>query len=337
MAPDRQSALDALATGRPDVDRLERAQGAPAIEAHVRAAWDAVQSALRALLGEHGAELGDMALIREARQRRLIGLDVGNALAAFHSIRERLEIPGYEATEADILAARSGFQMLEAGLADGEAPVTEVRPSQPTPAEPASASAAIGAAGPSPPVAKARKGRRRWAVIGGVAALALIAAWLGLRGSGTNPMLQRAIDDYSQGRRDTAAAEFQSAARADPRNPEPHVFLARIARENGRFSVANDELQEALRLQPANETARREMGSLLLAEGNYDLARTFYVHALEIDQNDRSAQGWLGCALIRLGRTSEGLNWLDRAGDGPWSACRQTSNPPTSTGSRAKS
>jgi Tfp pilus assembly protein PilF len=63
------------------------------------------------------------------------------------------------------------------------------------------------------------------------------------------------------------------------------------------------------------------MGSYLLAAGNNELARKFYVRAVQAKPDDKSAQGFLGCALYRLGRSQEASTWLQRAGQGPWSAC----------------
>ena len=64
-----------------------------------------------------------------------------------------------------------------------------------------------------------------------------------------------------------------------------------------------------------------------LAQGNYDQARVWYVHALEIDPNDLTSQGWLGCALVKLGRIDQGMSFLNRARNGPWSVCANTALP----------
>jgi Flp pilus assembly protein TadD len=100
-----------------------------------------------------------------------------------------------------------------------------------------------------------------------------------------------------------------------------------MAREVGNFTVANQELQLALKAQPANLTARREYGALFLSQGNYDQARVWYLHALEVDPNDVTSQGWLGCALVKLGRVNEGMSFLNRAGNGAWSSCRNAALP----------
>jgi hypothetical protein len=50
---------------------------------------------------------------------------------------------------------------------------------------------------------------------------------------------------------------------------------------------------------------------------------------VQADPTDKSAQGYLGCALMRLNRTSEGTTFLNRAGPGPWSNCTPTAGTPT--------
>jgi hypothetical protein len=76
------------------------------------------------------------------------------------------------------------------------------------------------------------------------------------------------------------------------------------------------------------------MGLLLLATNRPDLARNFLYRAATAAPDDRASQGYLGCALIRVGRAPEGLRFIERAGNGPWSACA-TSRAPTGTGLRA--
>jgi tetratricopeptide (TPR) repeat protein len=84
---------------------------------------------------------------------------------------------------------------------------------------------------------------------------------------------------------------------------------------------ARRELTTAIQLDPRSVPALREMGALQLATGNNELARRFYVRAVQLDGSDRTAMGYLGCSLVRLGRVDEGQRFLNRAGQGPWSAC----------------
>ena len=72
---------------------------------------------------------------------------------------------------------------------------------------------------------------------------------------------------------------------------------------------------------PNSALDHRELGSFFLARGQYEAARRAYVRTLEINATDTTAQGYLGCALLQLGRMEEGQRWVDRAGEGSWTAC----------------
>jgi serine/threonine protein kinase len=139
----------------------------------------------------------------------------------------------------------------------------------------------------------------------------------------TAPQVQmrRAATLYSAGRREAARQLFAKIASERPRAATPHVYLGRLAREDGDAATAGRELETAVRLEPNNATALREMGAYLMSIGNYDAARRFYVRSLRVEPQNQSAQGYLGCALVRLGRPAEGQRLLTRAGAGIWSAC----------------
>ena len=160
------------------------------------------------------------------------------------------------------------------------------------------------------------------AVLGGVA-WAVFA-----RGDGSSSSITKGVDYWQHGQRELAAAEFSRAARENPKDALPHVYLSRMAREVANMTLAGQEATLAVQAEPNNAVALREMGSYLLAAGNYELARRFYVRALQASPDDRTAQGFLGCALIKLGRIDEGMRWMNRAGQGSWSGCAQAVAPP---------
>ena len=130
-------------------------------------------------------------------------------------------------------------------------------------------------------------------------------------------------------RLETARGEFARAVKDDPQSPTPHVFLARISRDQGDLATARAELDTALRLDPRNYNALREMGLVLFASRQYDLARRFFIRAVQANPQDRASQGYLGCALMRLGRVQEGTNFINKAGSGTWTNCLQPATQPT--------
>jgi tetratricopeptide (TPR) repeat protein len=155
-------------------------------------------------------------------------------------------------------------------------------------------------------------------ILGAIGAYALFAR----RGSPTKDMDQ-AVTMMQTGRREAARGEFSRIARDHPELATPHVFLARMAREDGDVNTARRELEAAIRLEPKNAIALREMGLILFSTGDYELARRFFVRAVQVNPDDRSSQGYLGCALARLNRLEEAQRFLSRAGPGVWSSCMQ--------------
>jgi tetratricopeptide (TPR) repeat protein len=314
-----RQALAALDAARPAIARLDRSRHAEELAADLIEAWSGVETALRSLMG--GTPMGGQGLIREARQRQLITFDLANALAEFHAARERANDTSYHPTDGDINAAREGFLKLEASLM---APAPSDPPA-PLPGEAMSTkglrSSPLGSPQPVPPP---RTGRPWWfavivlVVIGGLG----YGGWyLFARGDGGS--LDQGVEYWQRGQRELAVAEFTRAARDNPQDPMPHVYLARMAREAGNMTLAGQEAQQAVRLGQTNPLALREMAAYLLASGNYELARRFYVRALQADPEDRTSQGFLACTLVKLGRHDEAMRWMNRAGQGAWSGCLQ--------------
>ncbi len=316
--------LGALDAARPAIGRLANATHGDDIAAAILEAWDASQDALRALSGQ--PSLGGQALIRELRQRSALTLDQAHALVEFGAAAERVKVSDYPPTEADVRAAQVGFQQLEAVVRSGAGmremaarnpePVRTPEP-VPPPVPPSPSDVSNGAAG--------RPSSR--ASLGTVLAIVLLVAvvgggayygwrwWTGPRA------LEQARSAYAAGRRIEAHDKFLGVARRSPKLAEPHIYLGRMAREEGDRATAIRELQTAVRLEPNNGTAMREMGSYLLSIGDAQLASRFYVRAIEANSSDRAAMGYLACALVRLGRFDEAQRFLSRAGQGPWSAC----------------
>ena len=180
--------------------------------------------------------------------------------------------------------------------------------------------------------------RRRWPklslpILIGAAVVALFAVgvYFAFRGGSATDSLNAGVDAMKNGQRELARGEFAKAVKADPDDPKPHVFLARLARQEGDLPSARAQLDTALRLDPKNTAALREMGLIVFAGRQYDLARRFFVRAVQSDPQDRASQGLLGCALMRLNRVAEGTKWINGAGSGAWTACLQpatTATPP---------
>jgi len=184
----------------------------------------------------------------------------------------------------------------------------------------------------------AAESRRRWPKLSmpilvgaAVVLLIIVGVYFAFRSGSGGDGLNAGIDAMKNGQRERARGEFVKAVKEDPNSATPHVFLARLAREEGDLSTARAQLDTALRLEPKNAIALREMGLILFAGKQYDLARRFFVRAVQANPQDRASQGYLGCALMRLNRAQEGTKFINNAGTGPWTACLQpltTTAPP---------
>lgn len=313
-----RQALAALDAARPAIARLDRSRHAEELAADLIEAWSGVETALRALLG--GSPLGGQQLIRETRGRQLITFEQANALAEFQAARERAQSTAYHPSDADINAAREGFLKLEASLMMPEASEPIVTPGESM----STKGLRVTPLGTPQPVPLPSE-RKPW-VVPAIVVLVLVilgaGGWL-LMSRGSASYLDRGVEYWQRGQRELAVSEFSRAAREHPDRALPHVYLSRMAREVGNLTLAGQEANLAVQAEPNNAIALREMASYLLAAGNLELARKFYVRALTANPDDRMSMGFLGCTLVRLGRTDEGMRWMNRAGQGGWSGCAQ--------------
>lgn len=312
--------MAALAPARPLVARVDIAQHSEEIAADLLDIWNAVEVALRALLG--GSSLSGQALVQELRQRNMISIEQAHALLDFLAARDRVKRTEYRPTSADVNAAREAYNKLDQGLraeaasAGANATATGTAASGVAPAK----------VGPTPAQgapAPLRRSRIPWLPIGALllVLVAAGAAWYFFEGGGPSAAMRRGMEAYRGGRLALARTEFQDAANARPQDAVPHIWLGRVARDQGDFATAGREISRAVQLDQRNYQAHRELGSYFLTVRDYDAARRAFVRALELQPRDRTSMGYLGCSLIRLGRVAEGQRFLVRAGQGPWMAC----------------
>ena len=326
----QRAALASLDQARPAIGRLDLARDPEDLAADIIEGWQAAETSLRALIGS--ASLSGQPLIREVRQRELLTLDQAHALVEFSAAHERAQRTDYRPTAADIGAARTGFQQLEAALRQERS------------APPPAVTAGAATAAPAVPVAETpvfpgakRRGFPLIALIGLLVLLGGIGGgiYYFTAGQSGGPM-QDGIAAFTAGNRTVARNAFAEAIRDDPKDAEPHIYLGRLARDEGDANTAVRELQTAIQLEPNNAAAQREMGAHLLAQstgqlnaGNLpgalqslNLARNFYVRAVQLNPADKNALGYLGCVLMRLGRVQEASSFMQRAGPGAWASCQ---------------
>jgi tetratricopeptide (TPR) repeat protein len=327
------------------VARLDVVRDPEEVAADLIELWPSLETSLRSLIG--GSALAGQALIREVRQRELLSLDQAHALLELLAVYEKVQHTEYRPTDADIATAHEAYSALEAALsagpADGLSPASYGPPprssSVPEAAEPAV----------PPPDVTGKSGRgsvTRVAILAGIIVfLAALGTYLYSIRHGVQGKIRAGIEAYQKGESVAARVMFAQVAREHPELVLPHLYLARIARDEDDFGTAGTELAKAGQLAPTDPVVQRELGAFFLARGeqylsigradlartDFNAARNRYVSALQINAQDSTARGYLGCALIELGRVDEGKRWLARAGPGGWSACAPSepaSNPP---------
>ncbi|MEO7963546.1 MAG: tetratricopeptide repeat protein, partial [Gemmatimonadaceae bacterium] len=289
------------------------------------AAWQGAEDALRALAGT--AVLEGLPLVRELRQRNLLTLDDAHALVDLQAASERAKSPGYAPTPADIAAARTTYDKLS------EAASREVSTGMPNAGDPRGGSSPVSGLS-SPPathkpnetpsymseVTAPAQSNTLGIVLLVVVLLAVVGAgafYVAKRGNEPDE-LARGRQAYAAGDRTTAKNSFGIVAGAQPTLAEPHIFLGRIAREEGNFAAASDQLRRAVELEPSSALAMRELAALLLATNQVELARSFYERAIRLNPEDKSSLGYMGCTLARLGRPDLAQRFAARAGPGSW-------------------
>jgi tetratricopeptide (TPR) repeat protein len=316
--------MAALAPARPLVTRVDISQNSEEIAADILDIWNAVEVAMRALLG--GSALGGQPLVQELRQRNMISIDQAHALLDFLAARDRVKRTEYRPTSSDVDAAREAYNKLDQGL---RAQAASAGAGATAAGQGAAAPGAAAATVVPTPVPPPRRSRIPWLPIGALllVLIAAGAAWYYFEGGGPSAAMRRGIEAYNGGRLALARTEFQDAANARPEDPMPHIWLGRVARDQGDFATAGREISRAVQLDPRSYQGHRELGSYFLTLRNYDAARRSFVRALELQPRDRTSLGYLGCSLIRMGRVDEGQRFLVRAGQGAWMACAPQAPP----------
>lgn len=359
MNGNETAAMAAVRGVAPIAARLDKSREGEDRAADILELWQGTETALRALMG--GSALTGQGLIRELRQKELISLGQAYALLEFLGARDRANRTSYKATDNDVVVAREGFRQLESGLSSAvseptappippqpyAAPSTPdySRPSAPAYAAGAATGAALGSAGrtnapPPPPSYGAPAGTptgpeptytdkpsrvppNLWFIVAIVVlVVAAIGGWMVFsKRKSPDTAMSEAVASMQAGRREAAKGQFGEIARNNPNLALPHVFLARLAREEGDITGARAHLDSAIRIDPKNARALREMGLILFSTGNYEVSRRFFIRALEADPADNASQGYLGCALARLNRFDEAQRFIARAGPGAWTSC----------------
>ena len=261
-----RSAQAAIDGARGAVERLDETRHPEDNAADLIEGWNGAQAALLALAGV--ATVSDNALVGEVRKRGFLSLQDAHSLVAFSAAAERARDGVYQPNAEDLAAARAGFHLLEAAL--GRAPATDEPPTpprqtvppEPPPPSPWNPGIPLG---PIVPPARPPSGSllARGVVIVAVLAIIAVAGYYVVQFRSRSGHLERGIAAYASGNRATAKTEFGAATSRDPKSALPHIYLGRIARDEGDPIAAARHLDSAVTREPNNALALREMGAHL--------------------------------------------------------------------------
>jgi tetratricopeptide (TPR) repeat protein len=302
-----REAFASLRDGAADPDAEQRA---------LLRAGDALEGALRRYLRSDPStpldlrlkalapdELSSEELISALRQRDLVSIELAAAFHELLSVRRRIIHSGVLPSRRDVelvlqLAGRVEREVTLPPRASSADPLL----AEPTGSRAVGHPAAAREAEPPDPVSvtRARHGAPWWWAV--VAALAVVIVSLGVwwATARSGPSLDEAIALFRTGDYARAETQFARHAQANPRDPTPRLYLARIYRRSGRYPQAQEQLRQAMESAPEDAALHRELGFLLLDAGQAESAVGRFRTAVELDPE--SVEGWAG--LVRALRES---------------------------------
>jgi arylsulfatase A-like enzyme/Flp pilus assembly protein TadD len=120
-------------------------------------------------------------------------------------------------------------------------------------------------------------------------------------------LLTRALGLIAEGKLTEARAICEKLLAERPRDPQPHLYLAKIATAQGDFSGAVSYLTEAVRLRP-DARAHIELGTALIALGETEEAIGHFEKAIRIEPDAHHEPYFnLGNALAKQGKVAEAI------------------------------
>jgi tetratricopeptide (TPR) repeat protein len=252
-------------------------------------------------------------LLAELRRRDRLPMELAASFHELSAASNRLQNEGGDATPRDVevaVAAADGLERhvlsnpYEARLEDPVLTPREDTLIPPPPEDPEPVHAI--------PLVDRTRSALPW-IVGAVGlAIAALLVVLLLRGRRPDP-LREAMAAYSRGDTARAFALFTDAARAHPRSPEPHYYMAQIYRLKGRPQEAARELREGLQLAPNDARLNTELGYLMLDQGRAPQAAERFRAAILLDSMAPRPWAGLVTALRRSGRPAQAERVLARA------------------------
>jgi tetratricopeptide (TPR) repeat protein len=121
------------------------------------------------------------------------------------------------------------------------------------------------------------------------------------------------LTELARGNHERGKALFLRAKRINADLPHPHHGLGVLADKEKRPREAADHYREALRVDPGFVPARANLGRAYFAAGMLDDAREQFLRLSEVAPDDDRGPSGLAETLLRLGRTAEADEVVDRS------------------------
>jgi TolB-like protein len=128
---------------------------------------------------------------------------------------------------------------------------------------------------------------------------------LALDSSQSQPHVALGVAHWQAYHWDSAATEFQTAIRLNPRDVEARVQYARLLRDSGRFTDGLTQLRVARDLDPASALVLSQMSTTYSMNGQLDSAVVEGRRALETDSTNYTALLSATWAFYSSGRTQQ--------------------------------
>src|SRR5947209_7614601 len=117
----------------------------------------------------------------------------------------------------------------------------------------------------------------------------------------------------ARGKLQEAAAQYQEAAKLDPRYPDPLNNLGWVYNTLRQPDKAIAPLQKALRIAPDYPEALNNLGNAYSMQGKFEQAATCYRKALKVRPAYAEAMNNLAQVCIAQGQIEEARRWLAEA------------------------
>src|SRR5438552_5296561 len=110
-----------------------------------------------------------------------------------------------------------------------------------------------------------------------------------------------------------ARVAFENAARLDPKNPLPHMYVGVAAQELGELNQAVEIFRELISKFPSFPQGYYRLGAVLPRTGALDEAETAFRRLIELAPDEWRGFAGLGEVELRKGRHAEAAQHLERA------------------------